>query len=132
MTRAIGRLESWHMIQRVDSGLISVNPMHGFEGNGDVQREILDALRDKETGSAAAASVAVMPVARRRTEQRPTFAQSTGRRGAAAPGARTRRRRRERGTGVLTRASQSSRKRWRISGRRVVGATAVDRFCRSR
>ncbi|MEU1905972.1 hypothetical protein ACFV4E_35100 [Streptomyces hygroscopicus] len=27
-----------------------VNPMLGFEGNGDVQREILDALRDEETG----------------------------------------------------------------------------------
>ena len=50
VTRAIGRLEQWHMIQRVDNGLIFVNPMLGFEGNGDVQREILDALRDPETG----------------------------------------------------------------------------------
>ncbi|MFD0396454.1 hypothetical protein ACFQ3Z_46395 [Streptomyces nogalater] len=50
VTWAIGRLEQWHMIQRVDSGLIFVNPMLGFEGNGDVQREILDALRDPETG----------------------------------------------------------------------------------
>ncbi|MEU4655221.1 MarR family transcriptional regulator [Streptomyces sp. NPDC023723] len=50
VTRAIGRLEEWHMIQRVDTGLIFVNPMLGFEGNGDRQREILDALRDPETG----------------------------------------------------------------------------------
>ncbi|MBV7255157.1 MarR family transcriptional regulator [Streptomyces sp. S-2] len=50
VTRALGRLEQWHMIQRVESGLIFVNPMLGFEGNGDVQREILDALRDRETG----------------------------------------------------------------------------------
>lgn len=48
VTRAIGRLEEWHMLQRVDTGLIFVNPMLGFEGNGDVQREILDALRDKD------------------------------------------------------------------------------------
>lgn len=48
VTRAIGRLEEWHMIQRVDTGLISVNPMLGFEGNGDRQREILDALRDAD------------------------------------------------------------------------------------
>ncbi|GGN64239.1 hypothetical protein GCM10012285_66160 [Streptomyces kronopolitis] len=48
VTRAIGRLEQWHMIQRVDSGLIFVNPMLGFEGNGDRQREILNALRDED------------------------------------------------------------------------------------
>ncbi|MFE5842122.1 MarR family transcriptional regulator [Streptomyces niveus] len=48
VTRAIGRLEEWHMIQRVDTGLIFVNPMLGFEGNGDVQREILDSLRDED------------------------------------------------------------------------------------
>ncbi|MEU7407662.1 hypothetical protein [Streptomyces sp. NPDC044948] len=40
----------------------------------------------------------------------PTFAWSIGWRGAAAPGAGTRGRRRERGVGVLTRASQSSRR----------------------
>ncbi|MFI7344031.1 MarR family transcriptional regulator [Streptomyces sp. NPDC050085] len=46
VTRAIGRLEEWHMIQRVDTGLIFVNPMLGFEGNGDRQQEILNALRN--------------------------------------------------------------------------------------
>ncbi|MFB7499874.1 hypothetical protein ACFC09_35210 [Streptomyces sp. NPDC056161] len=50
VTRAISRLEHWHLIQRVDNGLIFVHPMLGFEGNGDVRREIVDALRDKETG----------------------------------------------------------------------------------
>ncbi|RLV64150.1 hypothetical protein STAN_6970 [Streptomyces sp. CBMAI 2042] len=45
VTRALGRLEEWHMLQRVDTGLIFVNPLLGFEGNGDVQHEILDALR---------------------------------------------------------------------------------------
>ncbi|MEU7553068.1 helix-turn-helix domain-containing protein [Streptomyces sp. NPDC044571] len=45
VTRALGRLETWHMLQRVDTGLIFVNPLLGFEGNGDVQQEILEALR---------------------------------------------------------------------------------------
>ncbi|MFI1734512.1 replication/maintenance protein RepL [Streptomyces acidicola] len=45
VTRALGRLEGWHMLQRVDTGLIFVNPLLGFEGNGDVQHEVLDALR---------------------------------------------------------------------------------------
>ncbi|MGR8012191.1 replication/maintenance protein RepL [Streptomyces hypolithicus] len=45
VTRALGRLEEWHMLQRVDTGLIFVNPLLGFEGNGDVQHEILEALR---------------------------------------------------------------------------------------
>lgn len=45
VTRALGRLEEWHMLQRVDTGLIFVNPLLGFEGNGDVQQEILEALR---------------------------------------------------------------------------------------
>ncbi|GAB2823250.1 hypothetical protein GCM10027073_61720 [Streptomyces chlorus] len=45
VTRALGRLEGWHMLQRVDTGLIFVNPLLGFEGNGDVQHEVLEALR---------------------------------------------------------------------------------------
>lgn len=45
VTRALGRLEEWHMLQRVDTGLIFVNPLLGFEGNGDRQQEILEALR---------------------------------------------------------------------------------------
>ncbi|MEU2086633.1 replication/maintenance protein RepL [Streptomyces albus] len=45
VTRAIGRLEEWHMLQRVDTGLIFVNPLIGFEGNGDRQQEILAELR---------------------------------------------------------------------------------------
>jgi DNA-binding GntR family transcriptional regulator len=64
VTRAIGRLEEWHMIQRVNSGLIFVNPVLGFEGNGDVQREILNALRDKKTGK--------LPGRRLPRPQRPT------------------------------------------------------------
>ncbi|MQS99690.1 hypothetical protein FF041_05530 [Streptomyces jumonjinensis] len=60
--------------------------------------------------SAAAASAAVMPVARRRTAVRPTFAQSIGRRGGVVPGAGMCGRRRDQGRGVLTRASQSSRR----------------------
>ncbi|MCX4554382.1 MULTISPECIES: MarR family transcriptional regulator [unclassified Streptomyces] len=48
VTRAIGRLEEWHMLQRVETGLIFVNPMLGFEGNGDKQQEILNALRDAD------------------------------------------------------------------------------------
>ncbi len=66
---------------------------------------------------AVAVAVAVMPVARWRTERRPTFAQSTGRRDAAAPGTGTRRRRRDRGTGLPIRASPSSREKGRKSGR---------------
>nr|AHE38769.1 hypothetical protein pFRL2_94c [Streptomyces sp. FR1] len=54
-----------------------------------------------------------MPRARRRTERRPTFTQSIGSRGAAARWAGTRGRRWDRGAGVLTRASHSSRKRVR-------------------
>ncbi|GLW19817.1 MULTISPECIES: replication/maintenance protein RepL [Streptomyces] len=46
VTRALGRLEEWHMLQRVDTGLIFVNPLLGFEGNGDRQQEILEALRN--------------------------------------------------------------------------------------
>ncbi|WP_173019552.1 replication/maintenance protein RepL [Streptomyces alkaliphilus] len=45
VTRALGRLESWHMLQRVETGLIFVNPLLGFEGNGDRQQEVLHALR---------------------------------------------------------------------------------------
>lgn len=64
---------------------------------------------------AAAASGWVMPVARWRTARRPTFAQSTGSRRAAARSAGTRGRRWDGGTGVLTRASQSSRKNERMT-----------------
>ncbi|MGW5972740.1 hypothetical protein [Streptomyces sp. NPDC055186] len=43
--RALGRLEGRHMLQLVDTGLIFVNPLLGFEGNGDVQHEVLETLR---------------------------------------------------------------------------------------
>nr|WSW49782.1 MarR family transcriptional regulator [Streptomyces sp. NBC_01001] len=58
VTRALGRLEEWHMLQRVDTGLIFVNPLLGFEGNGDVQQEILEALRN---GAAEGAFPEVKP-----------------------------------------------------------------------
>ncbi|MGW9374134.1 MarR family transcriptional regulator [Streptomyces xanthophaeus] len=45
VTRAIARLEEWHMIQKVRSGVIFVNPLIGFMGNGDRQQEILAKLR---------------------------------------------------------------------------------------
>ncbi|MFF2063146.1 hypothetical protein ACFVWZ_15315 [Streptomyces sp. NPDC058200] len=58
VTRALGRLEEWRMLQRADTGLIFVNPLLGFEGNGDVQQEILEALRN---GAAEGAFPEVKP-----------------------------------------------------------------------
>ncbi|WP_331740865.1 helix-turn-helix domain-containing protein [Streptomyces sp. NBC_01006] len=46
VTRAVNRLEEWHMIQKVRSGVIFVNPLIGFMGNGDRQQEILAKLRE--------------------------------------------------------------------------------------
>ncbi|WP_327286572.1 MarR family transcriptional regulator [Streptomyces sp. NBC_01205] len=46
VTRAVNRLEEWHMIQKVRSGVLFVNPLIGFMGNGDVQQEVLARLRD--------------------------------------------------------------------------------------
>ncbi|MGT2532896.1 MarR family transcriptional regulator [Streptomyces nojiriensis] len=45
VTRAINRLEEWHMIQKIRSGILFVNPLIGFMGNGDRQQEILATLR---------------------------------------------------------------------------------------
>lgn len=45
VTRAVNRLEEWHMIQKVRSGVLFVNPLIGFMGNGDRQQEILAKLR---------------------------------------------------------------------------------------
>ncbi|MFJ3519798.1 MarR family transcriptional regulator [Streptomyces sp. NPDC090131] len=46
VTRAVNRLEEWHMIQKVRSGVLFVNPLIGFMGNGDRQQEILAKLRE--------------------------------------------------------------------------------------
>lgn len=102
--------------------------------------QLRDAFPLRDFGGAAfvvgqvlAVDVPVQPgvlergLARRRTELRPAFAWSTGWRGAAAPGAGTRGRPRDRGAGVLTRASQSSRERDWISGRCASGAAVTDR-----
>ncbi|MEV6248864.1 hypothetical protein AB0M38_22045 [Streptomyces sp. NPDC051742] len=45
VTKALGKLEGWHMIQRRPNSMILVNPIICFMGNGDVQQEILEALR---------------------------------------------------------------------------------------
>jgi len=45
VTRAIGTLEQWHMIKRVSKGLLFVNPLIAFQGNGDRQQDILADLR---------------------------------------------------------------------------------------
>ncbi|MFE1579337.1 replication/maintenance protein RepL [Streptomyces fradiae] len=45
VTRALGSLENWHMIQRRANSLIVVNPLICFKGNGDLQREALEQLR---------------------------------------------------------------------------------------
>ncbi|MGW1775779.1 replication/maintenance protein RepL [Streptomyces sp. NPDC002104] len=45
VTRAVSRLEEWHMIQKIRPGVLFVNPLIGFMGNGDRQREILAKLR---------------------------------------------------------------------------------------
>ncbi|MBT2447934.1 MarR family transcriptional regulator [Streptomyces sp. ISL-43] len=47
VTRAVNRLEEWHMIQKVRSGVLFVNPLIGFMGNGDRQQEILAKLRQE-------------------------------------------------------------------------------------
>ncbi|MFI5766219.1 MarR family transcriptional regulator [Streptomyces sp. NPDC051563] len=45
VSRAVRRLEEWHMIQKVRPGVLFVNPLIGFMGNGDRQQEILAKLR---------------------------------------------------------------------------------------
>ncbi|MCY0938429.1 MarR family transcriptional regulator [Streptomyces sp. H34-S4] len=45
VSRAVSRLEEWHMIQKVRPGVLFVNPLIGFMGNGDRQQEILAKLR---------------------------------------------------------------------------------------
>lgn len=45
VTRALGSLEKWHMIQRRTNSRIVVNPLICFKGNGDLQREALEQLR---------------------------------------------------------------------------------------
>ncbi|MGW2331710.1 replication/maintenance protein RepL [Streptomyces sp. NPDC001700] len=45
VTRALGSLENWHMIQRRPNSLLVVNPLICFKGNGDLQREALEQLR---------------------------------------------------------------------------------------
>lgn len=45
VTRAVSRLEEWHMIQKVRPGVLFVNPLIGFMGNGDRQQEVLAKLR---------------------------------------------------------------------------------------
>jgi hypothetical protein len=45
VTRAVGRLEEWHMLQQVENGVLFVNPLIGFRGNGDRQQEVLAVLR---------------------------------------------------------------------------------------
>lgn len=45
VSRAVSRLEEWHMIQKVRPGVLFVNPLIGFMGNGDRQREVLANLR---------------------------------------------------------------------------------------
>ncbi|WP_164835906.1 MarR family transcriptional regulator [Actinacidiphila soli] len=45
VTRAVGRLEGWHMLQQVENGVLFVNPLIAFKGNGDRQQEVLATLR---------------------------------------------------------------------------------------
>ncbi|MEZ0028404.1 hypothetical protein P3T30_006339 [Kitasatospora sp. MAP12-9] len=45
VTRALGTLEGWHMIQRRANSLLVVNPLICFMGNGDLQEEALEQLR---------------------------------------------------------------------------------------
>ncbi|MFF4344323.1 replication/maintenance protein RepL [Kitasatospora sp. NPDC001540] len=45
VTRALGTLEGWHMLQRRSNSVIVVNPLICFKGNGDVQEETLAQLR---------------------------------------------------------------------------------------
>ncbi|WP_030978401.1 replication/maintenance protein RepL [Streptomyces sp. NRRL S-1824] len=45
VTRALGTLEGWHMVQRRTNSLIVVNPLICFKGNGDLQQEVLNQLR---------------------------------------------------------------------------------------
>ncbi|RPE27000.1 replication/maintenance protein RepL [Kitasatospora cineracea] len=45
VTRALGTLEGWHMLQRRSNSVILVNPLICFKGNGDVQEETLAQLR---------------------------------------------------------------------------------------
>lgn len=45
VTRALGSLENWHMLQRRPNQLIVVNPLICFKGNGDLQQESLEQLR---------------------------------------------------------------------------------------
>ncbi|WP_186784582.1 replication/maintenance protein RepL [Streptomyces sp. CBG33] len=45
VTRALGALEGWHMLKRQPNSVIVVNPLICFKGNGDLQREALDQLR---------------------------------------------------------------------------------------
>nr|WP_237270688.1 replication/maintenance protein RepL [Streptomyces caniscabiei] len=45
VTRALGSLENWHMLQRRANSLIVVNPLICFKGNGDLQQEALEQLR---------------------------------------------------------------------------------------
>ncbi|NUK83444.1 hypothetical protein [Streptomyces lunaelactis] len=47
VTRAIGRLGEWHMLQRIENGVLFVNPLIAFQGNGDRQQEVLALLRAK-------------------------------------------------------------------------------------
>lgn len=45
VTRALGSLENWHMLQRRANSLIVVNPLICFKGNGDLQQDALEQLR---------------------------------------------------------------------------------------
>ncbi|MGW6413076.1 MarR family transcriptional regulator [Streptomyces vinaceus] len=45
VTRAVNRLQEWHMIRKVRSGVLFVNPLIGFMGNSARQQEILARLR---------------------------------------------------------------------------------------
>ncbi|CAM5675519.1 replication/maintenance protein RepL [Streptomyces mordarskii] len=45
VTRALGRLEEWHMVKRRANSLIVVNPLICFKGHGDLQQEVLEQLR---------------------------------------------------------------------------------------
>lgn len=42
---ALGSLENWHMLQRRAHSWIVVNPLICFKGNGDLQQEALEQLR---------------------------------------------------------------------------------------
>lgn len=45
VSSALGRLEEWHMIRKVNRTKIQVNPTLCFNGNGDLQQEELTAAR---------------------------------------------------------------------------------------